>query len=143
VGHFTNDRSLRQSDIDTIAKWADNGAPEGEAKDAPPPIEWAEGWQIKPDIILEGPSTEVPARPRNNVVEWTTVTIPSGFTRDTWITSVQIKPSHPEVTHHICLGFNQHTPDVQYNVPIWLDKVRDEEGSAIPDKGPTFGLGPR
>ena len=143
VGHFTNDRSLRQSDIDTIAKWADNGAPEGDAKDAPPPIEWAEGWQIKPDIILEGPSTDVPARPKNNVVEWTTVTIPSGFTRDTWITSVQIKPSHPEVTHHICLGFNPHTPDVEYNVPIWLDKVRDEEGSAIPDKGPTFGLGPR
>src|SRR5438445_3585211 len=29
-GHFLNDRSLRASEIETIAKWADSGAPEGE-----------------------------------------------------------------------------------------------------------------
>src|SRR6267143_2451013 len=28
-GHFTNDRSLRQSEVDTLAKWADTGAVEG------------------------------------------------------------------------------------------------------------------
>src|SRR5271169_1906841 len=33
--HFSNDRSLKQGDIDTIAKWADSGAPEGDPKDAP------------------------------------------------------------------------------------------------------------
>jgi len=27
VGHFTNDRSLKQSDIDTLVKWANSGAP--------------------------------------------------------------------------------------------------------------------
>src|SRR5258708_308768 len=37
VGHFLNDRSLEQSAIDTIAKWADSAAPEGDAKDATPP----------------------------------------------------------------------------------------------------------
>ena len=26
-GHFTNERSLKQSDIETIARWADSGAP--------------------------------------------------------------------------------------------------------------------
>ncbi|MDE3161458.1 MAG: hypothetical protein KGM92_22040 [Acidobacteriota bacterium] len=35
-GHFANDRSLDQSAIETIAQWADAGAPEGDAKDAPP-----------------------------------------------------------------------------------------------------------
>jgi hypothetical protein len=50
-GPYLNDRSLQQSDIDTIAKWADGGAPEGDPKDAPPPVEWAEGWLIQPDII--------------------------------------------------------------------------------------------
>src|SRR5881396_1881905 len=39
-GHFLNERRLKQSDIDTIAKWADAGAPEGNAKDAPPPVQW-------------------------------------------------------------------------------------------------------
>jgi hypothetical protein len=139
VGHFSNDRSLKQSEIDTIAKWADNGAAEGDAKDAPPPVQWPEGWQIQPDIIVEGPTTDVPAHPKNNVIEWISVVVPTGFTKDTWITSVQIKPEHPAVTHHICLGFNPHTPEVQYFVPEWQDKDRGEDGSALPDKGPTFG----
>src|SRR5713226_2462228 len=36
--HIQNDPTLKQSDIDTIARWVDAGAPEGEAKDAPPPL---------------------------------------------------------------------------------------------------------
>ena len=138
-GHFLNDRSLKQSDIETIAKWVDGGAPEGNPKDAPPAVQWPEGWQVQPDVIVEGPTTDVPASPKNNVVEWMSVTVPTGFTKDTWITSVQIKPEHTSVAHHICMGFNAHTPDVQYFVPTWEDKERDEEGAAIPGKGFTFG----
>src|SRR5882672_10594933 len=37
-GHFENDRTLAQSDIDTILKWADAEAPEGDPKDAPASI---------------------------------------------------------------------------------------------------------
>src|SRR5215475_6862726 len=80
-GHFTNDRSLKQNDIDTIVKWADSGAAEGDAKDAPPAVEWPrEGWQIRPDIIVEGPTFNVPAHTKNDVVEWMWVTVPTGFT---------------------------------------------------------------
>src|SRR5579864_4141261 len=32
-GHFINDRSLKLGDIETIAKWVDSGAPEGDPKD--------------------------------------------------------------------------------------------------------------
>src|SRR5881628_2336904 len=53
-GHFTNDRSLNQSDIDTIVKWVDGGALEGDPRDAPPLVEWpAEGWVIRPDVIVQ------------------------------------------------------------------------------------------
>src|SRR5215470_7011302 len=38
-GHFGNDRSLKQSDIDTISQWADAGAAQGDAKDAPPAVQ--------------------------------------------------------------------------------------------------------
>jgi hypothetical protein len=99
-GHFANDRSLDQSAIETIAQWADEGAPEGDAQDAPPPVKWpAEGWEIQPDLIVNGPVTAVPAHPNHNVIEWTYVTVPSGITQDTWITSMQIRPSEPAVTH--------------------------------------------
>src|SRR5437870_6919528 len=39
-GHFIENFSLAQREIDTIAKWADGGAIEGDAKDAPPPVQW-------------------------------------------------------------------------------------------------------
>src|SRR5689334_12430803 len=65
-GPYVNDHSLKQEEIDIVVKWVDAGAPEGAAKDAPPPVQWAEGWPIKPDVIIEGPTTEVPAHPRND-----------------------------------------------------------------------------
>src|SRR6266850_1457813 len=35
-GHFNNDRSLTQTEMDTIAAWVNNGAPEGDPTAAPP-----------------------------------------------------------------------------------------------------------
>jgi hypothetical protein len=129
--HFANDRSLKPADINTIARWADGGAPEGDAKDAPAAIQWpADGWDIQPDIIVPGPSIDVPASPRGNVVEWMYITVPSGITQDTWITSMEIRPSEPSVTHHICVFFKKHTDDVKYNSPVWADRPRDDQGYA-------------
>ena len=50
-GHFANDRTLSQADIDTLVAWADNGAPEGDAKDKPAPLTFQDGWKIKPDMV--------------------------------------------------------------------------------------------
>jgi hypothetical protein len=137
-GPYLNDRSLSQRDIDTIASWVDAGAPEGSASEAPAPAQWPQGWFIKPDVIVDGPVTDVPAKTKNNVVEWISVIMPSGFTKDTWVTSVQIKPEFPEVTHHLCIGYIPHNPAYKYGVHYWTDKERDDAGSALPDKGPTF-----
>src|SRR5579862_173778 len=54
-GHFANDRRLSQQDIETLVSWADNGAPEGDRKDAPPARTFQDGWNIKPDMIIEMP----------------------------------------------------------------------------------------
>ena len=137
-GPYLNDHSLKQSEIEAIARWADSGAAEGDAKDAPPAVKWPEGWLIQPDVIVQGPATNVPASPKNNVIEWSTVIMPSGFTRDTWVSSVQIKPEFPGVTHHLCLAYVPHNPAYKYGVSYWYDKERDEGGSALADKGPTF-----
>jgi hypothetical protein len=134
-GRFANDRSLKQSEIDTIAAWVDQGAPEGNPKDKPAPVKWPEaGWQIQPDMIVSGPETKVPAHTPNNVIEWTYYVMPGGFTRDTWITSMEIKPSDFSVTHHICISFVPHRSDYEYNVPYWRDVQRDDKGVEIPEK---------
>src|SRR6266403_3722491 len=61
-GKFSNDRSLSQKEIDTIAAWADAGAPQGDPKDMPPPVNFVEGWRIpKPDLVFEMPNDfEIP-----------------------------------------------------------------------------------
>src|SRR5262245_15192334 len=143
VGHFANERALKSSEIDIISGWADGGAQEGNLKDAPAPIRWpAEGWEIEPDLIVNGPEFSVPANPKNNVIEWAYITVPSGVTKDTWVTSMEIRPSEPSVTHHICVYFKPHTADVVYNKPLWTDKARDENGSALPSAvGPGRGSG--
>ena len=35
-GPFTNDRSLTETEIETIVRWAKRGAPAGDAADLPP-----------------------------------------------------------------------------------------------------------
>jgi len=99
-GHFKNDPSLSQTEIDTIAAWADSGAPEGNPKDAPKPIDWVEGWGIgKPDVVLSMPvEYHVPA---TGTVEYQYIVIPTGFTKDTWVQMAEARPGNRAVTHHI------------------------------------------
>lgn len=53
---FTNEARLSQTEIDAIAAWVDNGAPEGKPKDLPPLPQFRVGWEIgKPDLVIEMP----------------------------------------------------------------------------------------
>src|ERR1700731_4889009 len=54
-GHFSNDRRLLEQDIRKIVAWVDAGAPEGDAKDKPAPVQWTGGWNIRPDEIFQMP----------------------------------------------------------------------------------------
>ena len=63
-GKFSNDRSLAESDIQTLVSWVDEGAPAGDPKDAPKPVDWVQGWRIpQPDAVISMPiSYHVPAK---------------------------------------------------------------------------------
>src|SRR5713226_1222421 len=98
-GPFANDRTLPQEEIDTLVRWADAGAPEGDAKDAPPPRHWIEGWNIpKPDLVLEMP---VPfPLPASGDVEYQYIVIPTGLQQDKWVEMAELRPGSPAVVHH-------------------------------------------
>ena len=66
-GHFANDRALSSAEIQTLIDWADAGAPAGDPKDAPPPRNWPEGWNIgPPDAVFEMPKAfAIPAEARS------------------------------------------------------------------------------
>src|SRR5207253_3747555 len=89
--HFLNDRSLSQGQIDTLVAWADNGALEGNAKDAPPPKQWpAGGWEVQPDIIVACPEFDVPA---SGVIDLFWVPISGAmFTTYDWSPSIRFLP---------------------------------------------------
>jgi hypothetical protein len=125
-GHFSNAPRLTETDVQTIAAWADSGAPEGNPEDKPAPVRWPDGWHIKPDAIASMPEPfPVPAR---GTVELTSFTIPTGFTKDTWITSIEVRPGNPAVVHHVVFSFVPHRVDVKYGAPRFIAKDRDEDG---------------
>jgi len=129
-GHFTNDRSLNQSDIATLAKWADTGAVEGNPKDAPAPVQWPkDGWGIQPEVVMDLPAHDVPAK---GVLEWELIALPAPFKKDTWVTSMEILPGDTSVVHHICFSFEKHRPTTVYNRYEWVQVPRDEQGNPTP-----------
>jgi tetratricopeptide (TPR) repeat protein len=53
---FQGDRSLTQTQIDLLARWADEGAPLGDPREIPPMPKWPTGWQLgEPDLVVELP----------------------------------------------------------------------------------------
>src|SRR5579883_599536 len=48
IQKFQNDISLSDEQIATIVRWVDEGAPQGDPKDMPPPKQWPDykGWQL-------------------------------------------------------------------------------------------------
>ncbi len=99
-GKFSNDRTLSQAEIDTLAAWADTGAKEGTPKDAPKAVSFVEGWQIgKPDAIIEMPvAFDVPA---SGTIDYQYIMIPTGFTEDKWVQAAEARPGNKELIHHI------------------------------------------
>ena len=44
-GKFHNEKVLKAEEVQTIVAWVDGGAVEGNAKDAPAPLQFVEGWK--------------------------------------------------------------------------------------------------
>ena len=64
ITKFKSDPSLSDEEIETIVKWVDAGAPQGNLADMPPARQFAEAgaWQIgTPDIVIKFPTYVVPA----------------------------------------------------------------------------------
>src|SRR5262245_12236903 len=45
-GNFLDARVLSNNDVETLVKWVDNGTPEGDLADLPPPLTFSDGWLL-------------------------------------------------------------------------------------------------
>src|SRR4029434_8072474 len=97
-GPFENDRSLSAAEIQTLKAWVDAGAPEGVRADAPKPLEFTDGWTIgQPDAVIEMPNDfEVPA---SGTIDYQFIAIPTGFTEDRWVETLEVRPGNRAVVH--------------------------------------------
>ena len=99
-GKFSNDRSLTASEIDTLMRWVDAGAPAGDPQQAPPKRIWPKGWNLGvPDVVLAMPKPfNVPA---NGQIDYQYFAVPTGFHEDRWVQGVEIRPGARAVVHHV------------------------------------------
>jgi hypothetical protein len=98
-GHFANDKRLSDSAINTIAAWADAGAPEGDEKDKPAPVVFHEGWSLKPDMIIEMPK-DVPL-PAAGTINYKSILVKANFTEDMWVVAADLRPGNAQAVHHM------------------------------------------
>jgi hypothetical protein len=108
VQKFKNDMSLSQEQIDTIVKWVDGGALQGDPKDMPAPKpllgdnEWTavkDGYG-QPDLVIRSSEYTMPAQHQDVWYRPETV-IP--ITEPRWVRLVEIRPTNlkaRKIMHH-------------------------------------------
>ena len=86
IQQFKDDPSLSEEEIAKIAHWVENGAPEGDLADMPPPRTFidVDEWEIgEPDLIVTSDPIEVPALAPD---WWGNIgAIPLGLTEDRYV----------------------------------------------------------
>jgi len=96
---LAHDRTLSETEVQAIVAWADAGAPEGDARDKPAPAQFVDGWNLKPDMIVEMPNeVQIPA---TGAVEYQYMLVKGNFfPEDVWVTAAEMRPGNRKVVHH-------------------------------------------
>jgi hypothetical protein len=114
-GSFRNDRSLTPAQIDTIVKWADGGARQGDPSQMPALPALASGWQIgTPDVVFEMP-TEFKI-PTEGSIDYQYFEVPTNFKEDRWIAAGEVRAGNAEHVHHIIVSVIEPPGNTRPNV---------------------------
>jgi len=108
VQKFKNDMSLSNEQVDTIARWVDGGALEGDPKDLPPakPLVTDNEWKGvrdgygPPDLVVKSPEYTMAARHQD---VWYRPMSDIPITEPRWAKMVEIRPTNlkgRKVLHH-------------------------------------------
>jgi peroxiredoxin len=96
---FLGERKLSDAEIKTLTSWVDGGTPQGDPKDAPPPKQFPEGWQLgTPDLVLQ-PSDDFYIGPSGPDI-FRCFVLPTNLPEDKFIIGYEIRPGNPRVVHH-------------------------------------------
>jgi hypothetical protein len=114
-GTFRNDLRLSDREIDTIVKWVDGGAREGDPSALPQLPKFPEGWQIgRPDAVFEmAQDYDVPAA---GEIAYQYFEVPTNFTEDKWMQAGEVRAGDRSHVHHIIVYVREPGRTVRPNV---------------------------
>ncbi len=118
IQQFKNDMSLSDEQIDTIVRWVEGGAPQGDPKDLPPakPPVTSNEWQGvlngygPPDLVIKSSEYKMPAKHQD---VWYRPQSDIPITEPRWIRMVEIRPSNlgARKTLHHSVAYQVLSPD--------------------------------
>jgi len=108
VQKFKNDMSLTDQQVDTIVRWVDGGAPQGDPKDlpAPKPLVTDNEWKAvrdgfgKPDLVVKSSEYTMPAQHQD---VWYRPMSDIPLAEPRWVKLVEIRPTNllsRKIIHH-------------------------------------------
>ena len=108
VQKFKNDMSLSDEQVDTIVRWVDGGAQQGDPKDLPAPVPLVtdNGWKAerdgfgKPDLVVRSSEYTMPAQHQD---VWYRPMSDIPLNEPRWVKLVEIRPTNlksRKIIHH-------------------------------------------
>jgi hypothetical protein len=104
-GAFQNDRSLSDSEKETLLGWLASERAIGPQEQAPVAPEYEETpWRIgTPDLIIT--TLEQHTVPASGFVPYKYLVLPHVFLSDTWVSAFEIRPLNAAVVHHCNMAY--------------------------------------
>ena len=97
-GEFRDVRRLTEAEIETIDRWAEAGAPEGDIAELPPAPSFPEGWQLgEPDLVLRMPEPYTVPAAGGDIFR--SFAVPTPLTTSRWVRAVEFRPDARAVHH--------------------------------------------
>jgi hypothetical protein len=107
-------RALSPNEKSTLLDWMNNGMPEGNAAETPPPPVFPEGSILGDgDLELQIPAYTSQATAQQD--DYVCISIPTGLTQSKKIRAIEIIPGNAAIVHH-CLLYIDETGNYQTNL---------------------------
>lgn len=103
--HFVGERRLTDEQLGLLQQWAEEGSPEGLAKDLPPLPQWNKRWQLgEPDLVVKpAVAFSLPAEGRD---VYRNLVIPVPVSARRYVRAMEFRPNS-RVVHHAFLRFDK------------------------------------
>jgi len=99
-GDLAGERRMSDGEIATLARWVAAGAPEGDARDLPPPRAFAAASAVDAADLVLRPDQAFTVAGRGGDV-YRCFSIPTSFPEDRYFTTAVVVPGNSKIVHHM------------------------------------------